>query len=196
MKTFWLCFVPIFVAVDAIGTLPIYIGLSSSLPRRKRPLVVLEAVITALTVALLFVFAGSWLMRMIGVSVADFMIAGGVLLFVIAMSDLLGPEKRRKKSDPEDFGAVPLGVPLIAGPASLTTALVLKDHYSSLTVASALSANIVLAGVLFYFADPIHRFLGKNGAKVVSKIASLFLAAIAVMLMRKGVISILESVAR
>jgi multiple antibiotic resistance protein len=121
------------------------------------------------------------------------MVAGGVLLFVISMSDLITTEKARKQVDPDSLGAVPLGVPLIAGPAVFTTSILLVNEYGALPTALALILNIAIAGVVFLSAGAINRLLGKAGAKTVSKIAALLLAAIAVMIVRKGVIALVQT---
>jgi len=97
------------------------------------------------------------------------------------MSDLLRAEKVQRKVDLETMGAVPIGVPLITGPAVLTTSILLLNRYGAVLTSSALVINILIAGAVFRSAEPINRVLGNAGAKTVSKIASLLLAAIAVM---------------
>jgi multiple antibiotic resistance protein len=106
---------------------------------------------------------------------------------VISLGDMLSAEKRQRHVDPESLGAVPIGIPLITGPAVLTTAMLLGDSHGKLMTALALVANMALAGVVLAFARPITRKLGRTGTKAISKIASLFLIAIAVMLIRKGI---------
>ena len=112
---------PIFVAVDAIGVLPIFIGLTNGLPPAKIRRVVYQSVLTAAVVALSFIAAGTWILRLLGITIADFMIAGGLMLFAISLNDLLTAEKSRRMVDPTSLGAVPLGVPLITGPAVLAS---------------------------------------------------------------------------
>lgn len=189
MKEFWLCFVPLFVAVDAIGVLPMFMSLTVDFDDRVTRKVVVQSVITAACVSLAFLAIGTWILKLLGISVADFMIAGGILIFVIAMSDLLSTEKAQRKVDHESLGAVPLGVPLIAGPAVLTTSILLLNAYGTMFTAAALVVNILIAGLVFFFAGNINRLLGKAGSKTISKIASLLLAAIAVMMVRKGIVS-------
>lgn len=189
MQEFWLCFVPVLVALDAIGVLPIYVGLTEGLTIFKRKKVLLQSLITAMAVAVAFIAFGPVLLRFLGITVADFMIAGGALLFAISLSDLLTGEKKRRQVDPESMGAVPIGIPLLAGPALLTTCILLANEHGKLLTATAVIANILLAGALFAFADTITRWVGRNGTRSISKIASLFLAAIAVMLVRKGVVA-------
>lgn len=191
MHDFWLCFVPMFVAVDAIGVPPMYLGLTEGLEPSRVRRVLCQSVVTAAAVALAFLAAGRALLTLLGITVADFMIAGGVLLFFISMTDLLTTEKTQRRVDVESLGAVPLGVPLITGPAVLTTSLLLLDQYGPVQTAAAVVLNIMIAGLLFLFAGPINHVLGTAGAKIVSKVASLLLASIAVMIVRKGVLSFL-----
>ncbi|MEN6376214.1 MAG: MarC family protein [Smithella sp.] len=187
MKSFWLCFVPLFVAVDAIGVLPLFMSLTEDIEPRKIRRIVLQSMITALIVALIFIAVGTAILRLLGVSVADFMIAGGTLLFIISIRDILATDKRSYAADPEIIGAVPIGVPLITGPAVLTTSLLLINEHSLLVTSAAISVNILIAGGVFFFAPYINRVLGKTGSKTVSKITSLLLAAIGVMIVRRGI---------
>jgi multiple antibiotic resistance protein len=187
LKEFWLCFVPLFVAVDPIGLLPMFLGLTSGLDRRHIHRVIYQSLLTASIVAMAFLAVGTGFLRLLGITVADFLVAGGLLLLLISITDLLSTEKRQRKVDAESLGAVPLGVPLLTGPAVLTTSIVLINEYGVFPTAAAILVNIAIAGVVFRFADGLNRILGKAGAKIVSKIASLLLAAIAVMLIRRGI---------
>lgn len=191
MKEFWLCFVPLFVAVDAIGVLPLFISLTEGMEEDRLKKVVVQSVITAATVALAFLVFGPALLRFMGITVSDFMIAGGILLLAIALSNLLAGERNHRAANPGDLGAVPIGVPLITGPGVLTTCLLLVGLHGLGLTAAAVVVNIALAGVIFAFSGPITRVMGRNGSKTVSKVASLLLAAIAVMLIRKGVAGVL-----
>jgi multiple antibiotic resistance protein len=187
MKAFWLSFVPLFVAVDAIGVLPMFMSLSQGIDPGRVRRVVVQSVITAMAVALIFMAVGTALLHLLGITISDFMIAGGILLFVISMSDLLSHEKSQRRVDPDSLGAVPLGVPLLAGPALLTTSVLLTKVHGFPVTVIAVVVNILLAGVLFHFAGSVQKILGKTGEKIVSKIASLLLAAYAVMMVRKGI---------
>jgi multiple antibiotic resistance protein len=189
MKDFWLCFVPMFVAVDAVGVLPMYLGLTEGLEPSRVRRVLYQSIVTAAAVALAFLGAGKALLNLLGITVADFMIAGGILLFVISMTDLLTTEKTQRRVDVDSLGAVPLGVPLITGPAVLTTSILLLDQHGPVPTAASVVLNIMIAGLFFRFAGPINLVLGRAGAKILSKIASLLLASIAVMIVRKGVLA-------
>ena len=192
MKAFWLCFVPLFVAVDSIGVLPMFMSFTQDIDPARVRRIIYQSVITAALVALAFLALGTAILKLLGITVADFMVAGGVLLFIISISDLLATEKVQRKIDAESLGAVPLGVPLIAGPAVFTTSILLLNDYGIIPTGSAVVINIVIAGIVFRLAEPINRFLGKTGSKVIPKIASLLLAAIAVMIVRKGIMVFIQ----
>lgn len=184
-----LAFIPIFVAVDPIGLLPLFVGLTHHLdPRRKRK-IILHSMITALSLAIAFILLGKWVFEVLGISVGDFMIAGGVILLCLSINDLLA-QKRRMQSY-EDLGAVPLGTPLIVGPAVLTTSLIIIDQYGVPATLISVLLNILLVGLVFSCADFLIKIIGKTGANALSKIMALFLAAIAVMMIRKGIMKFL-----
>jgi multiple antibiotic resistance protein len=193
MKMFLLCFVPLFVAVDALGVLPILINLTDGLTSSQQRKVLLQSLLTASAVALVFLVVGPTILSSLNITVSDFMVAGGLLLLVISLSDLITGEKRQRLVDPETLGAVPLGVPIITGPAVLTTSVLLANVHGLTITALALVTNIGIAGIIFWFAHPITRYLGNAGTMILSKIASLFLATIAVMLIRRGVIEIINA---
>jgi multiple antibiotic resistance protein len=185
-----LALIPIFVAVDAFGVLPLYITFTSGLSRREQRHLIVQSMLTALCLAVGFIFLGRAIFNLLGVTVEDFMIAGGAILFLLAVTDMLGPTKQRRMPD-RDLGVVPLGTPLIAGPAVLTSSLIIISQYGLVPTLVSVVVNILFAGAVFSVADVLMRILGRAGAKALSKITSLLLAAIGVMMVRKGVIAII-----
>jgi len=187
MRSFWLCFFPLFVAVDAVGVLPLFLHLTTGLDRAKIRRVILQSVATAAAVALVFLVIGHYILEFLGVTVADFMVAGGMLLFVLSLTDLIFEKRGMFQGNHETLGAVPLGVPLIVGPAVITTLFILVGEHGPVPTVAAVIVNIVMAGVVFWLAEPVHHVLGNSGARTISKLASLLLAAIGVMMVRKGI---------
>jgi multiple antibiotic resistance protein len=185
IENFLKAFVPIFFAVDALGVLPLFVGLTDGMARQERKRIVRQSLITALLVAVGFVLLGKTIFRLMGITVSDFMVAGGVMLFVIAVLDLVSESKGARYAV-QTIGAVPIGTPLIIGPATLTMSLILVDVYGLVQTLLAIIANIAVAGVVFLSADYLTRVLGQAGSRAVSKVAALILAAIAVMMIRKG----------
>ena len=187
MKSFWLCFVPLFVAVNAFGVLPLFINLTEGIEQQKIRRVVFQSMITALIVALAFIALGTIILNLLGITVADFMIAGGTLLFIISIREIISTDKSPHSIDLDSMGAVPIGVPLITGPAVLTTSMLLINEHTLVITSLAIVINILIAGGIFLSAPLINRVLGKTGSKTISKITSLLLAAIAVMIIRRGI---------
>jgi len=180
-----LAFIPLFVAVDPFGLLPVFVGLTRRLTPQERRIVVRQSLATACGVAVAFLFVGRYLLQVLGVTVGDFMIAGGLLLFILAVLELVNP-KGTLATIAGDVGIVPLGVPLIVGPAVLATLVLLTNSVGLGPTLIALVLNIALVGAMFWSAEQLMRWLGEGGSKVLSKIASLLLAAIGVMLVRRG----------
>jgi len=185
-----LCFVPLFVAMDAVGAVPIYVVLTDGLSTEERRRVTRQSLVTALVVGAAFLAVGRPLFNLLNITVDDFKIAGGLVLLVYAILDLVREEKSAPAGESAMVGVVPLGVPLISGPAVLTTLVILKDQFNVLPTALAFLANVGLVGLAFFNSERLLRVLGPAGTKGLSKVTALILAAIAVMMIRVGVQSI------
>jgi multiple antibiotic resistance protein len=186
LKQFLLCFIPIMVALDAPGTLPLYIGMTEGLDSQERKRIMRQSIITAFLVTVGFILVGRVVFNALGILVEDFMIAGGVVLLIIAIADIVRAGERKLERGPE-FGVVPLGTPIIAGPGTLTTALVLVGTSGYLPVILSLAINLMIAWIMFAQADRIIRFIGLSGSRAFAKVASLILAAFAVKMIRSGI---------
>lgn len=187
MRQFLLSFIPIFVAMDALGILPMYIGFTEHLKNKDKRKIITQSIITAFAIGTVFLLLGKWIFMILGVMVFDFKIAGGLVLLVIALRDLLQHEKLRRL-ETDTMGAVPIGTPLVTGPAVLTTMVIMLDSYGLPLTISSFVVNLAIVWVVFTYASSISKVLGKAGSKAMSKIAHLLLAAIAVMMMRKGLL--------
>ena len=152
---------------------------------------VTHSIVTGFLVGIGFLAVGKFIFTVIGVTIPDFKVAGGIILLVIAVHDLLFPERKRS-IDGETVGFVPLGVPLIVGPAVLTTILISVDAYGYIPTVFSLIVNLLVAWWVFARADFLLRLLGEGGAKGLAKVVSLLLAAIAVMMIRMGITDIIQ----
>ena len=188
MKDFWQAFLPMFVSMDPIGLIPFFVAFTSGTAGPKRERVIAHSVVTALIVALAFLFAGRALLQSLGIGIPDFLIAGGALLFVLALADLLAADKPSQtlSSTDETLGVVPLAVPMIVGPAVLATSQVLLSRYGYAVTIAAIASNVVLTGIILQCSGLVIRLIGSAGARVISKLAMLILAALAVMFIRSG----------
>lgn len=184
-----LTFVPLFVATDPVGLVPFYLGVTSGKDARARRRVLFGAVVTALVVGAAFLFGGKVVLDLLGVTVADFQVAGGLLLLVLSIKDIASREKTASIAS-DSAGAVPLGVPLIAGPAVLTSLVMLSDAHGYLPCLVSFVANLTIVALFFWQSTKLMRVLGKAVAGAVSKVASLVLAAYAVMMMRQGLLAV------
>jgi len=193
LQEFGLTFVPLFVAMDAIGILAILVPLTQDMKVGERSRVVRLAMLTALGLGLGFVAIGKGIFLFLGIEVADFLVAGGLILFLLAAKDLItGKMVDTQASVGADMlGVVPLGTPLVVGPAVLTTLLILVDQYSIIIVIVSFIINLAIAWLLFAQANRVVAFLGQGGVRATSKIVSLFLAAIAIKMIRQGILGIL-----
>lgn len=188
LEPFILTFIPIFVAVDAIGNIPLFISLVEGANKKQRHKIIIVSVTTATIAAVLFMFIGKMVLRLIGITIADFQIAGGVLLFVISVCLLLPGFYKTILSNghDKDVGVFPLGTPLITGPAVLTTTLMMLDSYGIAPTFVSLVLNMAITWVTLAKADFIMRVMGVSGARAFSKIMYILLAAIGVMMIRRG----------
>ena len=187
LTKFLLAFIPLFVAIDPIGLVAIFLGLGQNIPAERRQKIADQATWTGGLVALGFLILGQSVFKALGISVSDFQIAGGLILFILAAKDLIQSAAEPEKL-PEDFGVVPLGMPLIAGPASITTLLVLAQNQSIglAVILIALALNLVLVVLALHYSAWLGRKIGATGLRAISKIISMLLAAIAVSMIRQG----------
>lgn len=185
LEKFIKAFIPLFVAIDPIGLAAIFLGLGQNVAPERRQKIADQAIWTGGLVALGFLFLGQSTFTALGISVGDFQIAGGLILFILAAKDLVQSPAEPEKL-PDDFGVVPLGMPLIAGPASITTLLLLVQQQGVLIPLIALAVNLVLVVLALHYSEWLGRKIGATGMRAISKIIAMLLAAIAVNMIRRG----------
>jgi multiple antibiotic resistance protein len=189
--TLLMALVPIFVSIDALGSVPLFLGMTEGMEPRARRRLVTEASLTAATVALIFVVSGKLIFSLLGITENDFRIGGGIVLVVMAVTELLFPDETRR--DPESsVGIVPIGIPLIMGPAALTSIIIVTDTYGYWLATVSLALNLLFVWVVFRNAAYIHKLIGSAGSRALAKVAWLLLVAIAVMMIRVGIQNIMH----
>ena len=195
---FLLAFLPLFVAIDPLGVLPFFLSLTQGLPAPQKKTIARTAALTAFLLSLSFALGGRIILDYLGLTIWDFSIAGGILLLVLSVSDLLQSQKIPEEEEKSgrtlirrSLGVVPLGIPVIAGPATLTTALTLSKSGPLWAVVTALLANMLLIYFLLSQSEKVNRILGSTLSSAIGKIFSLLLAAIAVSLIHKGIVGLL-----
>lgn len=187
-----MAFIPLFVAIDVPGLVPLFISLTAGMTLKSKRKLIVEASLTAGGVALVFLVLGKVIFKFLGITENDFRIGGGIVLIVLAVTDLLFSSDERKSSDNSSVGVVPIGIPLIMGPAALTSIIIIVDAYGYWISMIALALNLVLVWFTFRHSDYIIKVMGAGGARAFAKVASLFMVAIAVMMIRVGIQNILR----
>jgi len=185
LDQFLLAWIPLFVAMDPVGLVPMFLAMTRDVPPERARRITWQATITAGLVAVGFMIGGKLVFQALGITVADFEIAGGLILLVIAGRDMVAP-RAEPPSLEDDIGVVPLGVPLITGPATLATLLVIWETVGPGFTLVAFACNLVLVFVALRFGHELKRLVGTMGLKAVSKVIALLLAAIAIHMIRRG----------
>ncbi|MDD2709668.1 MAG: MarC family protein [Verrucomicrobiae bacterium] len=185
VEKFLMAWIPLFVAVDPIGLAPFFLGVVQGVEPGRSRKIARQAILTAALVVVGFMFLGEFVFRALGITVADFQIAGGLILLVLAVRDMLG-RGGEKEILGEDFGVVPLGLPLIAGPATLATVLMLMHSVGLGMTLLSLGVNLVLVALVFWYGERLAGWIGMTGLRAFSKIIALLLAAYAVNMMTRG----------
>jgi multiple antibiotic resistance protein len=181
----FLPFIPLFVAFNALGILPIFASLTTEMSEPEQKRVIHQSILTAFLVSIGFLVIGKTIFALLGILVSDFQIAGGILLFIIAIVDLMFPEKTRTFPK-ETMGVVPIGIPLIVGPAVLTLLLIIIHTYGYFSTLLCLVLNLLIVWLVFSQSHRIMRLMKEGGAKGIGKVSSLLLAAFAMMMIRMG----------
>jgi multiple antibiotic resistance protein len=193
LEPYLLSFIPIFVAVDAIGNVPLFLSLVEGIKPENKHKIVFDAVSTATSMAVIFMVAGKFILRFIGITISDFQVAGGAFLFIISVRLLFPGESKKHASNggDKDIGIFPLGTPLITGPAVLTTTLMMVDKYNIIPTFVSLVLNMLIVWFTLAKADSIMASIGPSGTRAFSKIMYILLGAIGVMMIRHDVAAML-----
>lgn len=199
-------FLPLFVAINIPGILPLYIGMTDTFTAEDRSQLLVRALAAALVLAVLMLFAGQVIFNTLGITLNDLRVGGGIILLTIAVTDLAfgdtknrrgGKKEDRKKledaGEPVDLPIVPLGIPLIIGPGAITTILVTDGQVGWQITLLAIALNMLLVFVAFTFGPALMRMFGPGTSKAVAKVASLFLTAISVAMIRAGILGMVAA---
>jgi multiple antibiotic resistance protein len=197
MRPYIESFLPLFVAINPMGIIPIYLSVTENLTTAQRRRLTLQAMLTAVGLAVLILFAGQLIFSLLGIDVNDLRVGGGLILLVLSISNLIFGDYRRRdpteggEEDVASIGVVPIGIPLIVGPAAITSILVSREAFGYLPTLSSLVINMVLVFLTLAAAPYIGRFTGAAGSRAIAKVASLFLAAISVAMIRAGIVGMI-----
>jgi multiple antibiotic resistance protein len=179
--------VSLFVVVNPIGKVPIFITLTEKMEKRNKKLVSKNAIITTAVLLTIFAVAGIQLLSIFGITIFSFMIAGGILLFIISIEFLTHGEWRYGSSSTSgDSGIVPLAFPLLAGPGAITTVIISLQAYGWIVSILSIIFVVSLTYLVLQLGNPLLRILGRRGSLVTTRVFAIFLAAIAVQYIVEG----------
>lgn len=188
-------FITFFTVIDPIGTIPVFIAVTSSVNKNDRKKIALKAAIVAAGVLLFFIVLGELILNAIDIPLPTFQIAGGIVLFLFALSMIFGeskPEAELSHIDKkEDKAIFPLAMPSLASPGAILAAILLTENskYSivdqSLTALTML-AVIAIALILMVLSTKIFKLIGNSGAAIISRVMGLILSAVAVANILQG----------
>ena len=167
----------LFAVIDIVGSIPVIIDLRKKVGHIQSE----KASIIAGLIMLAFLFLGEEILKLVGIDVQSFAVAGSFILFFLAMEMILGITLFRD-DEPETASVVPLAFPLIAGAGTLTTILTIRAEYHALNIAIAIVLNMIFVYAVLKTSRRIERFLGKSGINVIRKVFGIILLAIAVKL--------------
>jgi len=204
ISLFTASFVTFFVLIDAVGVAPVFATLTAGGNAAYRRAMAIKATIVASIIIFFFAFAGAWLLGAMHISIAAFKAAGGVLLFMIALDMVFEKRTERRESraedvladhvedtPPDDVSVFPVGIPMIAGPGTIATAMFYMAEASGVTekgvILVALALNLVLVLLIFLAAGPLVRAMGPSIAGALTRILGVILAALSVQLLIDGV---------
>lgn len=196
MDDFIATFIFFFAVIDPIGTVPVFIAVTSPFEDKIKRIIAVKATLFSAIILLFFVVAGEIILTAIDIPLSAFSIAGGIVLFLFALSMIFGeskPEEEIKMAKSgTDTAIFPLAVPSIASPGAMLAAVLLteNDKYNlweqAQTSASMLSVLLIVL-LLLFAASWIHRLIGNSGASIISRVMGLILASVAVSSVLAGI---------
>jgi multiple antibiotic resistance protein len=179
--------IALFVVIDPIGNIPLFIAFTKKLEKAEHKTVSKTAIFTAAALLLLFGMAGTQILQLFGITIFSFMIAGGTLLFIIAIELLTYGEWRFAGGVKEEIGVVPIAFPLLAGPGSITAVIISYQTSGFLITFSSIIIVMAITYVILRMVNPIYKVLGNRGSMIVSRVFAVIIAAIAVEYIVKGI---------
>lgn len=191
LESFGVAIVPLIIATDPAAAVTVFLALTAGVEDQVRQRILRDAIVTAMVIGLAFIFIGAQVFNLLNITRADFEIGGGAILLALSLADLIVGDRARRHRD-EFIGIVPIGTPLIVGPAVLAALTVIAHEQGNAITTAAFLSTLVIVAICLVFSQYIGRLIGTGGLKAVSKIISIFLAAFAVHLVRLGVMDILS----
>jgi len=172
--------IALFIIMDPLGNVPIFIGLTSNLNLRERRRTLRVALLVSFILLIVFALTGDQLLAVFNISLESFMVAGGLLLLILALKILIYGGWEEKQAEPESIGAVPIACPLLVGPGAIVTVIIQLQSSGVVVTLLTIVAVLTITWLILRYIGSIYRFLGKTGSTVIARVMAIFIAAIAV----------------
>jgi len=185
-------FITLLVIINPIGNLTVFMGLSRGLDTKRRAKLVNEILFVASILLFIFLFFGTRIFNFFNIGLDSFQIGGGIILLIIAITYLLDIHTGIHKH--KDISAVPMGTPLLIGPGTITSTLILVSEFGILITFIGAIFALLAVWLILRFSGQIYRLIGPHWAMVTSRIMGLVLAAIAVEFIKNGILTVIRSV--
>jgi multiple antibiotic resistance protein len=180
-------FAALFIILDPLLGVPIFAAMTKGQTTREIHRQAFIAVAVAGGLMYLFLFFNTMIFNILGLTMASFQIAGGILLFILGMQEALGVDFGRSKEPSTTAAGVVIGTPLLCGPGTITTVMILANTYGVLIPFIAITISLVATWLVLYFADDIQRILGDVVTDIMGKVLGMLVAAIAVKIIFSGI---------
>ena len=193
-------FFTLFFVVDPLGLIPVFLFYLTGQRDHKRKRIIIRSIGISIALSVFFILLGRYLLRFLGISTGSFLVAGGILLFIIAIEMLLGQPSRVRMRDvgeqeqPEeehDVSVFPLAIPMLCGPGNIAALIMFSTQAEGdivkIAIIVALSVTVfLLAMVVMLFSDRIGAFVGSTGISIMQRLMGLILSAMSVQFIRNG----------
>jgi len=189
----------IFFIVDPLGTSPVFLAITEGKSAAERKRTAFRASLVTFLILLVFAFVGEWILKLLRVTISSFQIAGGILIFTIALSMLQArrsrakstPQEEHEKQEGDDVAIFPLAIPMLSGPAAITTVMVLINLSTSpqhrMLVILAIALTSLFCYLILRASGRLLNLLGQTGINVLTRLMGLLLAVISVQLVIDGI---------
>lgn len=187
-------FIALFVIINPIGNLTIFIGLAKGLDAKKRTHIVNRTMAIASVLLIFFLFLGAAIFKLFNIGMDSFMIGGGIMLLIIAIIYVLDINTKTDPNIEDDIAAVPMATPFLIGPGTITSAVLLVSQYGILAPVLGAVGALLSVWIILRFSNQVYRFLGVHWASILSRVMGLFVAAIAIEFIKQGVLNIIRGI--
>jgi multiple antibiotic resistance protein len=194
-------FFAVFIVVDPIGIVPLYIGLSAHISAPLKKKIITKAVGISFVVLAVFIVLGRWILAILGIRTGSFFIAGGIMLFLVSLEMLFGRPTQSKISsretpgeDDESIAVFPLAIPMLAGPGTITTIILFtstgRDMSVMIMLFTALAVSMAAVWIILNASDVILKLLGRTGVSVIERIIGLLLSGLSIQFIYDGIVKL------